>query len=305
MLLANAHPFRSAASAVAGAVGRAPARSRIGAGAACWRLLCSGVAVAALPRAAPQPASDEPLQWQALAIAPLSAGGRTGLRLVATEPVEPIDFAPDRPTVELSMTLGRGDSLRRSAGPRRRALSPTRDRRGADRGGRPGHRRRDRRVASCSAASNGGDRAGRAASRLRAGLGLNLQSSRGRDGAACTWSASRSPSTPARCASAAGSATGSTGRCAPPACRRSRPPNICARWRPRSTSAATSRPTTASTWSSPTAAPRPARASRALALRRHRPRRRRATCNWSNGRPHGRADWIDAGRHRPADRRRR
>ena len=74
-------------------------------------LLCSGVAVAALPRAG-SAASPEAVQWRALGIAPLSAGGRTGIRMAATEAVEPIDFAPDRPTVELAMTLGAGDSMR-------------------------------------------------------------------------------------------------------------------------------------------------------------------------------------------------
>ncbi|MEO7257580.1 MAG: M23 family metallopeptidase [Sphingomicrobium sp.] len=74
-------------------------------------LLCSGVAMAALPRAGAA-AGPEDYQWQALTIAPLSTGGRTGLRLVATEAVEPIDVAPDRPQVELAMTLGTGDSMR-------------------------------------------------------------------------------------------------------------------------------------------------------------------------------------------------
>jgi murein DD-endopeptidase MepM/ murein hydrolase activator NlpD len=58
-------------------------------------LLCSGVAMAALPRPA-ELRSDEQVQWQALGIAPLSNGGATGLRMAATESVEPIDFAPKR-----------------------------------------------------------------------------------------------------------------------------------------------------------------------------------------------------------------
>jgi murein DD-endopeptidase MepM/ murein hydrolase activator NlpD len=73
-------------------------------------LLCSGVAVAALPRA-PDAASDEQLQWKALAIAPLSAGGRTGMQMIASHQVEPIDFAPTKPTVERAMVYGRGDSI--------------------------------------------------------------------------------------------------------------------------------------------------------------------------------------------------
>ncbi len=78
--------------------------------AAALALLCGGVAMAALPRS--DAATPEELQWRALAVAPLSAGGRTGLRMAATQQVEPIEFAPDRPTVELAMTLGAGDSMR-------------------------------------------------------------------------------------------------------------------------------------------------------------------------------------------------
>ena len=66
--------------------------------------------MAAIPRAI-SAASTQELQWQALGIAPLSAGGNTGMRLVATQAVEPIDLAPDRPTVEFAMTLGAGDSM--------------------------------------------------------------------------------------------------------------------------------------------------------------------------------------------------
>jgi hypothetical protein len=52
-------------------------------------LLCSGVAWASLPGPA-ELRSDEQMQWQALGIAPLSIGGATGLRMNATEAVEPI-----------------------------------------------------------------------------------------------------------------------------------------------------------------------------------------------------------------------
>lgn len=73
-------------------------------------LLCGGVAMAALaPASATAPVERH--QWTALAIAPLSAGGRTGLRMVASQAVEPIEFAPDRPTVGLAMTFGAGDSM--------------------------------------------------------------------------------------------------------------------------------------------------------------------------------------------------
>ena len=113
--------------------------------------------------------TDEQRQWQALAIAPLSSGGATGMRD------------------------------------------------GADRGGR--------------------------ADRVRAQARRRSRAGRGR------CSRSRQLLRPARCASAAASATGFTGRCARPALRRRSRRNILPRWRPRSTSA-TSRPATASTWCS-------------------------------------------------------
>lgn len=82
-----------------------------------WRLagalamLCGGAAMATLAPASASVAPEEH-QWNALAIAPLSVGGRTGLRMAPTQAVEPIELAPDRPTVERAMTLGARDSLR-------------------------------------------------------------------------------------------------------------------------------------------------------------------------------------------------
>jgi murein DD-endopeptidase MepM/ murein hydrolase activator NlpD len=58
-------------------------------------LLCSGVAWASLPRPSGFP-TNEQRQWQALGIAPLANGGSTGMRMVATDAVEPIEFAPAR-----------------------------------------------------------------------------------------------------------------------------------------------------------------------------------------------------------------
>lgn len=58
-------------------------------------LLCSGVAMASLPRSVDIP-TDEQLQWRALGIAPLASGGATGMRVDATSAVEPIDFVPKR-----------------------------------------------------------------------------------------------------------------------------------------------------------------------------------------------------------------
>jgi murein DD-endopeptidase MepM/ murein hydrolase activator NlpD len=58
-------------------------------------LLCSGVAWASLPHLGATP-SDDHRQWQALGIAPLSSGGATGLRMAATEAVQPVEFVPHR-----------------------------------------------------------------------------------------------------------------------------------------------------------------------------------------------------------------
>jgi murein DD-endopeptidase MepM/ murein hydrolase activator NlpD len=75
-------------------------------------LLCAGAALAAMPAVARGERPSADLQWQALAVAPISAGGRTGIRMVATDAVEPIDVAPQRQSVELTMILGEGDNLR-------------------------------------------------------------------------------------------------------------------------------------------------------------------------------------------------
>ena len=84
-----AHPLRRAL---------APAFPRVGRrSAGALALLCSGVAWASLPRAGALPL-DASHQWQALGIAPLSRGGATGLRMAASETVEPIEFAPTRAT---------------------------------------------------------------------------------------------------------------------------------------------------------------------------------------------------------------
>ncbi len=87
------HPLRRSTG---GAIARP--RAMPGAG---WKslgfaaLLCSGVAWASLPRPA-EISSDEQRQWQALGIAPLSSGGDTGLRMAATDAVQPVDFVDRR-----------------------------------------------------------------------------------------------------------------------------------------------------------------------------------------------------------------
>src|SRR4051812_11348632 len=64
-------------------------------GAGVLALLCSTVGWASLPRVA-DTSTDEQRQWQALGIAPLSSGGETGMRMAATDAVEPIAVAPKR-----------------------------------------------------------------------------------------------------------------------------------------------------------------------------------------------------------------
>src|SRR5258705_3673365 len=60
-----------------------------------FALLCSGVAMASLPK--PRALrSDGQRQWQALAISPLANGGDTGMRMAPAEAAEPIEFAPAR-----------------------------------------------------------------------------------------------------------------------------------------------------------------------------------------------------------------
>jgi murein DD-endopeptidase MepM/ murein hydrolase activator NlpD len=60
-----------------------------------FAVLCSGVAWASLPKPADLP-RDEQGQWQSLAIAPLSNGGGTGMRMEASDAAEPLEFVPKR-----------------------------------------------------------------------------------------------------------------------------------------------------------------------------------------------------------------
>ena len=55
-------------------------------------------------------------QWaeaRSLAVAPLALGADTGRRMASTEAVRTIDRAPERPTIDLLATLGRGDRFAR------------------------------------------------------------------------------------------------------------------------------------------------------------------------------------------------
>jgi murein DD-endopeptidase MepM/ murein hydrolase activator NlpD len=62
-------------------------------------------------------AAMAPAQWQearALAITPLALGADTGRRMGATDTVEFLADTPDRPRIELTATLGRGDGFVRA-----------------------------------------------------------------------------------------------------------------------------------------------------------------------------------------------
>jgi murein DD-endopeptidase MepM/ murein hydrolase activator NlpD len=58
-------------------------------------LLCSGVAWASLPHPA-EVSTDDQVQWRALSVKPLSSGGTSGMRMGATDAVQPVDFVPTR-----------------------------------------------------------------------------------------------------------------------------------------------------------------------------------------------------------------
>jgi len=97
---------------------------RIGSGewfrglATCFALCYAAYALApgfgAIPGAAAAPLPDA--QWEearALAISPLAYGADTGRRMAATDAVEPLADTPERPSVDLLATLGRGDGFAR------------------------------------------------------------------------------------------------------------------------------------------------------------------------------------------------
>ena len=80
----------------------------------CYAAWSFAPSFAALPGAGPAPLPDA--QWEevrALAIAPLAYGGDTGRRMAATDAVEPLLDTPERPSINLVATLGRGDGFAR------------------------------------------------------------------------------------------------------------------------------------------------------------------------------------------------
>ena len=80
-------------------------------------LLTSGVAWASLPGSR-APLRDSDRQWRALAVEPLAAGGRTGLRMAAGEAAQPVAFVPQRDRPFLSQAA-RADKPELPSGPMR------------------------------------------------------------------------------------------------------------------------------------------------------------------------------------------
>jgi murein DD-endopeptidase MepM/ murein hydrolase activator NlpD len=80
----------------------------------CYAAYSFAPSLDALPGAAPAPLADA--QWEesrALAIAPLALGADTGRRMAASDAVEPLADAPERSSVDMLATLGRGDGFAR------------------------------------------------------------------------------------------------------------------------------------------------------------------------------------------------
>ena len=82
-------------------------------------LLC-GVAISCLPDFGPISGHQKAAltgsradQMRSQVIAPLAYGSDTGISMAATDAVRPLAQSPERPSIELVATLGRGDSLRR------------------------------------------------------------------------------------------------------------------------------------------------------------------------------------------------
>jgi murein DD-endopeptidase MepM/ murein hydrolase activator NlpD len=86
--------------------------------ATCTALCASAIAFA--PGLRPIPGATEapltPAHWdeaRALSISPLAYGADTGRRMAATDAVEPLLDTPERPSIELTATLGQGDGFAR------------------------------------------------------------------------------------------------------------------------------------------------------------------------------------------------
>lgn len=88
-------------------------------GVATCFVLCAaaiGMAPGFEPVMGPAPATLDAEQWdeaRALSIAPLALGADSGRRMAANDLVVPLTDTPERPMIELTATLGRGDSFAR------------------------------------------------------------------------------------------------------------------------------------------------------------------------------------------------
>ena len=120
MLTVESRPAPAFGRRSSGARSRTLALPRLGWEAAgLVALLCSGVAWASLP--GPRNIrADERVQWQALSIAPLAKGGRTGLRMDANDAVEPIAVVPTRKAAPLPVAeTEKSEAPKASTGPLR------------------------------------------------------------------------------------------------------------------------------------------------------------------------------------------
>jgi murein DD-endopeptidase MepM/ murein hydrolase activator NlpD len=80
----------------------------------CYAAWSFAPGLSAIPGTAPAPLGDA--QWdeaRALSISPLAYGADTGRRMAATDAVEPLLDTPERPSLDLVATLGRGDGFAR------------------------------------------------------------------------------------------------------------------------------------------------------------------------------------------------
>ena len=87
-------------------------------GVATLALLCGGVgllAPAMEPLAAPAASPDyrTAREYRDIGVAPMNAGSRSGARMVASEAVEPLTFAPERAQVDLDLRIAEGDRIER------------------------------------------------------------------------------------------------------------------------------------------------------------------------------------------------
>ncbi len=78
-----------------------------------WAALAMLPDMGPIEMAEPSAMTDEDIaNFRSQAIAPLALGGDTGARMAATDAVQPLAESPERPSIELMATFGRGDTIR-------------------------------------------------------------------------------------------------------------------------------------------------------------------------------------------------